>query len=189
MSSLVEIKRAIKEINKFHNKVIIMHCVSKYPTELKDSCLGNILKLKKIFKNNLIGLSDHTQDIYSCIASLPLGVVAIEKHFRLDDNIKSADYNFSITPKMLQILKKAINEISYSLEQKNNNNLNNYNIKFRRSIYASKDINKNEKLTKQNIETLRPNVGISAEKYFKVLGKKTKKKINKNSPIFKSDLK
>ena len=90
---------------------------------------------------------------------------------------------------MLQILKKAINEISYSLEQKNNNNLNNYNIKFRRSIYASKDINKNEKLTKQNIETLRPNVGISAEKYFKVLGKKTKKKINKNSPIFKSDLK
>ena len=72
MSSLVEIKRAIKEINKFHNKVIIMHCVSKYPTELKDSCLGNILKLKKIFKNNLIGLSDHTQDIYSCIASLPL---------------------------------------------------------------------------------------------------------------------
>jgi len=189
MSSLVEIKRAIKEINKFHNKVIIMHCVSKYPTELKDSCLGNILKLKKIFKNNLIGLSDHTQDIYSCIASLPLGIVAIEKHFRLDDNIKSADYNFSLTPKMLQNLKKAINEISYSLEQKNNNNLNNYNIKFRRSIYASKDINKNEKLSKQNIETLRPNVGISAEKYFKVLGKKTKKKINKNSPIFKSDLK
>ena len=50
MSSLVEIKRAIKEINKFHNKVIIMHCVSKYPTELKDSCLGNILKLKKYSK-------------------------------------------------------------------------------------------------------------------------------------------
>ena len=32
MSSLIEVKRAIKQINKFHNKVIIMHCVSKYPT-------------------------------------------------------------------------------------------------------------------------------------------------------------
>ena len=41
----------------------------------------------------------------------------------------------------------------------------------------------------QNIETLRPNVGISAEKYFKVLGKKTNRKIRKNSPIFGSDLK
>ena len=74
MSSLVEIKRAIKEINKFHNKVIIMHCVSKYPTELKDSCLGNILKLKKIFKNNLIGLSD-TSRIYIPVLRLYLLVL------------------------------------------------------------------------------------------------------------------
>ena len=103
MSSINEVKKAIKEINKFHNKVIIMHCVSNYPTKLKDSCLGNILSLKKIFKKNLIGLSDHTQDIYSSIASLPLGIVAIEKHFRLDDHQKSEDYEFSLNPKMFKI--------------------------------------------------------------------------------------
>ena len=189
MSSLIEVKRAIKEINKFHNKVIIMHCVSKYPTKLKDSCLGNISSLKKEFKKNLIGLSDHTQDIYSSIASISLGIVAIEKHFRLDEDKKSADYNFSLTPKMFKNLKKAINDVSYSLQQKNNNNLNNYNIKFRRSIFASKEIEKNEIINDENIKALRPTVGITADNYFNILGKKTKKKIKKNSPIYKLDLK
>ena len=189
MSFLIEVKRAIKEINKFHNKVIIMHCVSKYPTKLKDSCLGNISSLKKEFKKNLIGLSDHTQDIYSSIASISLGIVAIEKHFRLDEDKKSADYNFSLTPKMFKNLKKAINDVSYSLQQKNNNNLNNYNIKFRRSIFASKEIEKNEIINDENIKALRPTVGITADNYFNILGKKTKKKIKKNSPIYKLDLK
>jgi len=189
MSSLNEIKRAIKIINKFHNKVIIMHCVSKYPTELKDSCLGNILSLKKIFKKNLIGLSDHTHDIYSSIASLPLGIVAIEKHFRLDVGKKSADYDFSLTPQNFKNLRKAIDDISYSLKKKNNNNLNNYNVKFRRSIFASKNIKKNEIINDTNIKVLRPNVGISAENYFNILEKIAKRNIKKNSPIFKKDLK
>jgi len=189
MSSLSEIKRAIKMINKFHNKVIIMHCVSKYPTKLKDSCLGNILSLKKIFKKNLIGISDHTQGIYSSIASLPLGVVAIEKHFRLDESKKSADYDFSLTPQIFKDLRKTIDDISYSLRKKDNNNLNSYNVKFRRSIFASKDIQKGENINDMNIKILRPNVGISAENYFNVLEKKTLRKIKKNSPIFKEDLK
>ena len=188
MSSLIEVKRAIKEINKFHNKVIIMHCVSKYPTKLKDSCLGNISSLKKKFKNNLIGLSDHTQDIYSSIASIPLGIVAIEKHFRLDEDKKSADYNFSLTPKMLKNLKKAIIDVSYSLQQKNNNNLNNYNIKFRRSIFASKEIKKNEIINDGNIKALRPTVGMTADNYFNIIGKKTKRKIAKTL-LYKLDLK
>jgi len=166
-----------------------MHCVSKYPTELKDSCLGNILSLKKIFKKNLIGLSDHTRGIYSSIASLPLGIVAIEKHFRLDEIKKSVDYEFSLTPQIFRNLRKAIDDISYSIHKKNNNNLNSYNVKFRRSIFASKDIQKNELLNDKNIKILRPNVGISAENYFNILKKKTRRNIKKNSPIFKKDIK
>jgi pseudaminic acid synthase len=189
MSSLSEIKKALKIINKFHNKVIIMHCVSKYPTELKDSCLGNILSLKKIFKKNLIGLSDHTQNIFSSIASLPLGVVAIEKHFRLDEKKKSADYDFSLTPQTFKNLRKSIDDISFSLKKKSNNNLKNYNVKFRRSIFASKDIKKNETINDSNIKILRPKVGISAENYFDILKKKSKRNIRKNSPIFRKDLK
>ena len=69
MASIQEIKKAIKEINKFHKKIIILHCVSGYPTELKDINLSKISVLKKEFKKYLIGLSDHTNNIYSSIAA------------------------------------------------------------------------------------------------------------------------
>ena len=49
-SSFMEIEEALKLINKYHNKVIILHCVSKYPTSLKDVNLSRIIKLKKMFK-------------------------------------------------------------------------------------------------------------------------------------------
>ena len=50
LSNIKEIKEAIKIINKYHNKVIIMHCVSEYPTKLENINFQRINKLKKIFK-------------------------------------------------------------------------------------------------------------------------------------------
>ena len=62
------------------------------------------------------------------------------------------------------------------------------NIKFRRSIFASKNINKNERISLQNTVSLRPLVGIGADKIFKIIGKKAKKKLLKSSPIFFNDI-
>ena len=39
-----------------------------------------------------------------------------------------------------------------------------------------------------NIDTFRPKIGIGAENYFKIIGKKSKKNINKFNPIFKSSV-
>ena len=188
MASDNEIKKAIKEINKFHNKIIILHCVSSYPTKLEDTNLIRISKLKSIYKKNLIGLSDHTDDIISSIAAVPLKIVAIEKHYKLNKNDKSPDASFSITPSQLKELKKNVLSIhkALSLRAKSKDVSNKI---LRRSIFSTVDINKNEKITKKNIDTLRPKVGIPAEYYFDVLGKKTKSKINKFQPIFFKDLK
>ena len=90
MAKLNEIKNAINIIEKYHKKIIILHCVSNYPTKMEDTCLNRIDFLKKKFKNYKIGLSDHTNSIYSSIASIPLGICAIEKHFNID-NKKTPD--------------------------------------------------------------------------------------------------
>ena len=186
MSTISEIKFAIKIIEKFHKKIVILHCVSNYPTNVNDTNLSKIQKLKKIFKNYMIGLSDHTNDIYSSIASVPLGVVAIEKHFKMK-NQNTLDSEFSITPKQLKILKENTLNVFQSLKNKKKDSK--INIKFRRSIFASKLILKNERLTEKNIECYRPEIGIKARDYFKILGKITRKKINKHDPIFYYNLK
>ena len=164
-----EIKNAIKEINKFHNKIIILHCVSSYPTILEDTNLNRILKLKSIFKKNLIGLSDHTDDIISSIISLPLKIVAIEKHYKLSKKDKSPDSSFSITPDQLKKLKEYILSIHKALNKSKLKDSSNKIL--RRSIFSLKILIRMTKITKKNIDTFRPKVGISVEFYFDVLEK------------------
>ena len=76
-----------------------MHCISEYPTKLENINFQRINTLKKIFKNKLIGLSDHTDNIYSSQISLCYDVVAIEKHVQSSEKSLSADSKFSITLK------------------------------------------------------------------------------------------
>ena len=188
MASEKEIKSAIREIKKFHNKIIILHCVSAYPTKLKDTNLSKIEILKKMYPNLMIGLSDHTKDIYSSISSIPLGVVAIEKHFKINEEFRTTDSSFSITPEKMNKLCSLSKDIFYSINNYNSNNVEKSSKKLRRSIFAKTDIEKNVKITKEQITTLRPLIGIPASSFFHIIGKKTKKKFLAGSPIHHKDI-
>ena len=191
LSNIREIKEAIKIINKYHNKIIIMHCISEYPTKLENINFQRINKLKKIFKNKLIGLSDHTNNIYSSQMSLNFKVVAIEKHVKIDKKSVSTDSTFSITLKQLNELKQTINSLYKGINGKGNffvNKNNNFSLMFRKSIFSITDIKKGEKISKKNIDTFRANIGLKANNYFKIIGKKINKNIKKYSPIHKGDI-
>ena len=186
MSTISEIKNAIKVINKFHNNIAILHCVSNYPTEIKDSNLKKILYLKKIFPKYEIGLSDHTNGISTSIIASYLDISYIEKHFNLDDK-KTADSSFSIKPNQLKELSETLRYLFD--KSKKTNLLQRKNLFLRRSIFSKKNIKINEKISINNIDTFRPSIGICASKYFKILNKKATRNIKKNEPIFYSDIK
>jgi len=190
-SSFSEIKQALKIINSYHNKVIILHCVSEYPTPLNEANLSRISKLKKVFKNNLIGLSDHTKTIDTSLASIPLGTVVIEKHFKDSKKNKSLDSEFSITPNELYELKqKSLIFFNISKIKKTEiNKIDQKNSKNKRSLFAKIFIKKNEKININNVISLRPKIGIGAENYFKIIGKISKRNIKKDEPIYFNYLK
>ena len=50
ISNYKEIKMAIETIKKFHNKIILLHCVSGYPTPISEINLSRIKLLKDKFK-------------------------------------------------------------------------------------------------------------------------------------------
>jgi pseudaminic acid synthase len=188
LSSISEIKNSLKIINKFHNKVIIMHCVSEYPTRLIDTNLARIKELKKVFKKNMIGLSDHTDNIISSVCATTLGIVAIEKHIKLKKKDISEDSKFSIIPKELEKLRHMTEEIFESTFKKKYFKINKKNLFFRRSIFSNKNLKKNDSIKIDDIKTLRPKIGIDASMFYKIINKKLKKNINKNNPIFWKDL-
>ena len=98
------------------------------------------------------------------------------------------DSKFSITPVQLKQLKNCSINLHKSLNNKKAN-VEKINKNLRRSIYAKRDIKKNQRLSKENIETLRPHIGICASKYFNVLNKKTKKNVKSGEPIYQSMIK
>ena len=185
MASFSEIKKSYSKIKKFlgNNNIALLKCTSSYPAPLEFSNLNSIIDMKKKFKCE-IGLSDHTIGNISSITAVSLGASIIEKHLCLNKKT-GIDAFFSLTPKDFKKLVEEVNlcwmskgKVYYGasrVEKKSKKN--------RRSLFASKNITKNEKLTWNNIVSLRPVVGIGSQFFDKVINKIAKVDIKKNDPI------
>ena len=110
-SGLEEVSRAlhvIEQAAQSDTDVILLHCVSQYPTQHKDVNLAAIETLKMRFKLP-VGISDHTLDVEIVpIAATALGACVIEKHFTLDKNLPGYDHHMSITPDELERLVRYV---------------------------------------------------------------------------------
>jgi sialic acid synthase SpsE len=106
MSSLSEISLAYKTIRSFNDNIALLHCVSSYPTDEKDSNLSVINNLKNSF-DCIIGQSDHTNDIQVPLYSVCCGAQILEKHFMIDETFECVDAPVSITENQM---KKLVSE-------------------------------------------------------------------------------
>ena len=185
MANLDEIKEAINCCSKEgNNKILIFHCISKYPANILDYQLGDINFLKKEF-NVEIGLSDHTISNLAASLATALGACAIEKHFKLDEKDCGPDSSFSITPDQL---KSLINECHLSFEASKTNFLRRTdsekeNKKFRRSIYFVKNLSKGHILEKKDIKRIRPGYGLDPKYFDEIIGRKLTRDIEKADAV------
>lgn len=186
MANLNEIEISYNFLKKNGaKKIIILYCVSNYPSKDKDFNLNNI----KILKNKFgckIGFSDHSNNFEIAKCALAAGAEVFEKHFALDGQKKGFDIEFSTKGKKL---KKYRNELEYfkkllgkdyffRSKEETSNKI------FRRSIYAITDIQKGEKFSKNNIKIIRPGYGISPLNYFNLIKNgKSLLSIKKETPL------
>jgi pseudaminic acid synthase len=179
MSTKKEIKLALKTLNQNGaKKIILLRCNSTYPAPIEESNLITIPNMSKHFKVN-IGLSDHTIGSLNAISAIVLGATVIEKHVTISKNDGGLDSIFSLEIKNFKKFvedcrntKKIIGKVYYGPSKREKPSL-----KYRRSIYVSKNIKKGEKITKNNIKIVRPALGLNVKFYEKVLGMKAKKNL------------
>ncbi|MGI1944602.1 pseudaminic acid synthase [Shewanella glacialipiscicola] len=155
--------------------LVILHCVSGYPAPAGEYNLRTIADISQRF-SVLSGLSDHTIDNATAVASVALGACVIEKHVTLDRRGGGADDSFSIEPAELAQLCKdtktawsALGQVNYQRTEAEKDN-----VKFRRSLYAVKDIAMGESLTPDNVKSIRPGFGLAPKHYEEILGCKAK---------------
>ncbi len=162
----VEIPQAVSILGRWNT--IPLYCVSKYPTKPEDVGLMSIPALSQTYGLH-IGFSCHCLNMAIPIASVAMGATVVEVHVKLP-NTNSQDSKFSYTPDQLKELVigiRAIEKARMGVQFTHNTNM-------RRSVWVTKDIEKGQEFTKNNIAVLRPSGGLHPEKYKELLGKTAK---------------
>ena len=190
MATLGEIERALEVLGKAGAEgVSLLHCVTEYPAPFDEINLRAIHTMKEAFRIP-VGYSDHTMGNEIAIAAVALGAEIIEKHFTLDRSLEGPDHKASLEPRELKEMISAIRHVESALgngrkaparcEVKNM-------AVARKSIVASKSINKGEKITPAKIAIKRPGNGIQPQDWQKILGLTVNRKISSDEVIQWSD--
>jgi len=185
MANEEEIQEAINAAYEGGCKeLVVLHCVSGYPAPAGEYNLATIADISNRF-NVISGLSDHTIDNTTAIASVVLGASVIEKHVTLDRNGGGPDDSFSLEPKELEQLCRdakvawqALGKVNYERKESEKGNA-----KFRRSLYVVKDIAEGEEFTTENVKSIRPGFGLAPKYLDDILGKKAKSNIKSGTAL------
>jgi N-acetylneuraminate synthase len=192
MNNIRTIEPAVKIIRKHKIPYALLHCTNIYPTPHKLVRLNAMLELKKKFKDAVIGLSDHSETIYTALGAVAMGASIVEKHFITSKKTKGPDIPSSMDYYELKELIKGSKIIHESRNGKKTalkEEAKTIAFAFA-SIAAVKDIKKNEKLNYENIFPIRPSSGYYKVKdYKKLLGLKAKRNIKKGTQLKPTDVK
>ena len=164
--------------------VALLHCVSAYPAFIADANVATVPHLGQAF-GCVPGLSDHTPGSAAAVASIALGGSIIEKHFTLSRADGGADAAFSLEPdefrKLVEDCKNAwtaIGRVNYDLLGAERGSL-----VFRRSLYAVRPIARDEVLTRENVRSIRPGLGLPPRALPKILGRRAARDIAYGEPL------
>lgn len=172
MANPEEIQEAINAAREGGCKHLsILHCVSGYPAPPEDYNLQTIPNMIERF-GLVTGLSDHTLENTTAIASVAMGARIIEKHFTLDRKGGGPDDSFSLEPNELAALCQgvktawsALGRVFYESKSSEKDN-----IKFRRSLYFVKDLKAGDKITADAIRSVRPGFGLPPKNLSDLVG-------------------
>lgn len=190
ISSLEEIQGAIDACKSVgNNDITLLKCTSSYPARLEDMHIATIKDMISRFapQGVKVGLSDHSLSNIPAVTAVALGASVIEKHFTLDRNLGGADAAFSLNPAELKQLvqdvrsaEKTLGTVNYSIHAQNRRSA--------RSLFVVKDIKKGEKLTAENIRSIRPSNGLHPKYYEAVLGKTAARDLPFGKPLAAEDV-
>lgn len=190
MANLEEIQEAVFVAESAGAEALaLLHCVSGYPAPVDDYNLKTLADMRRRF-DCVVGLSDHTLDNTTALASIALGARVIEKHFTLDRRGGGPDDSFSMEPPDLshlvtgsQTTFSALGGIDYGLKSSELGS-----IKFRRSLYFVSDLKKGDVIKPSDVRCIRPGYGLAPRHLHEVIGKTLANDISFGSPVTKKDI-
>ncbi len=192
MSTDSERVLAIHSVLKHNPKLIVLHCVSVYPTPNEDLNIGAVKTMLTEYYPLPIGYSGHEIGFEPTLAAVTLGASVVERHITLDKSLPGPDhatvsldiFEFAQMVKQIRRLEKAVADDKLYLHA----NEIPHRQKHGKSLVAKVKIPAGIILTADMIVCKSPGHGISPLKFQNVIGKAVKNEILEDTVIKEEDV-
>ncbi len=176
MSSLMELDTTVDFLKPFGNKLSVLQCTTVYPTFAGQWGL-NIIPLLKQRYQVPAGFSDHSGDIFACLAATALGAEILEFHVVFDKRMFGPDAQASLTISQVKKLVEGVRDISIDLEtssgKESSERYSDLKKIFEKSLAVNKDLEEGHILGFNDLEAKKPSgYGIPATDFQSVIGKR-----------------
>jgi N,N'-diacetyllegionaminate synthase len=181
LSDWQEIDTLVTKIQNNKNPLLVMQCTTQYPVPPERIGLNLIGEIKARY-GTPAGLSDHSGRIYTGLAATVLGASAVEVHVTLDRRMFGPDVPASLTPDELTQLAEGSKFLWSAMQNpasKQSLSLNQVELRaiFGKSLYLVRDLNKGERIQKDDLSARKPGDGISASRMDEIIGKTIRRDI------------
>lgn len=190
VADISDIALAMKICREENNEqIILLKCTSAYPAPYEDMNLKLIKNMKETF-GCCAGLSDHSLGDEVAIAAVALGANVIEKHFTLKRSDGGVDAEFSMEAgeladmvKRIRNVEKALGRVDYTMTK-----IQEKERHFSRSLFVVADMKKGDIITRENVRSVRPGIGLHTKYLDEILGKRVTRDMEYATPLSMGDI-
>lgn len=191
MSLEHEIQDSVALLKSEASSFALLQCNSTYPAPMCDVNLAYMDRLRELSQAP-VGYSGHERGYEVCIAAVARGAKIIEKHFTLDRTMEGNDHRVSLLPDEFAAMVKAIRNVEDAIGTCTERSITQGERLNRevlaKSLVASRDVRKGEKLTEEMIEARSPGRGLQPSRLKDLLGVVACRDIRKGEVFFESDI-
>lgn len=192
MSDWNELDDSINFLKKYKNKISLLQCTTAYPTQPEQWGLNVMKKMKERYQIE-VGFSDHSGDIFACLAATALNAEILEFHAVFNHNMFGPDAKASLNIEQISQLVQGVRAINISLNTPNQkadiSNFTQIKTMFGKSLATKVDVKKGNLVSISDLESKKPgDKGISAKYFENIIGKKWNSNLSANSFINENDI-
>lgn len=185
MATLAEIEEAVQAARAGGtDRIALLKTNSAYPSPPDEIHLETIGHLSETF-GVIVGVSDHTIGAAVPTAAVARGARIVEKHLCVSRTIETPDSAFATEPgefarmvQQVRTARRAVGRVHYGPTSAQEASIDN-----RRSLFAVEGIDEGERLTADNVKSIRPADGLHPRYYDRILGGRATRSIERGTPL------
>ena len=189
MSDIAEIDGMMDVLKTVSDEVVLLHCLSEYPTPRSEMHLKLIPVLSQRY-GCPVGLSDHSRNIAEVAASVALGGAMIEVHVTIDRNLRGPDPQISVLPDELGALVGRVRELEEALghpEKILGKHAQAMRGSFTNSIVTRCFVSAGEVFSRANLTLMKPSSGLPPSELPRILGRRATADIPPRTALKRGD--